>query len=274
VLLVFSGCWASRLSPPSLVGFRPLPPAEFESEKQALVQRAAELTSAQGYFESSLQQGLGRQSLKQIVVFERPGRMRIEFFASSLNQLSALIVAHDGLLEAFDPRERVLYRGEDSPRNIERVAQVPFRADELLLWFSGRVPYIESESRSMKILVNPRTSETAVVLDLSDGRRIQAVLDDSRPRRLLSLNLQKAGTKNNTFGSTFRYAEGSDIPQQIDFEIPEIKLHGELRVKQYAVNPDLSAAHDRLFRVRVNDSIRIEDLDHDTNIVFDPHNSE
>ena len=175
---LFSGCslfGGPKL--PSLKDFRPVSAEDSEKVLVSVRNVAERVHSARGRFEANLSKGLVRQSLDQVLVFRRPGDLRIELFASSLNQLALMVVTRGGLLEALDPKENVLYRGASTPENIARIIGVPLLPEELMVWFAGAV--LLPDSGQYSVLRDP-AGRYAVRGELPLGRLMQARFEMTR----------------------------------------------------------------------------------------------
>ncbi|MFN8392595.1 MAG: hypothetical protein U0136_20040 [Bdellovibrionota bacterium] len=266
LLLTLSGCSLFAKPAPSLKGYTPVSDSMKADVVAKLAQESARITSARGSLRSTFSKSLHRETVRQIVVFQRPDKMRVELFATSLNQLTLLAVSHDGLIEAYDPGAGVLFRGRDVPANIERVVSVPFSPEELMLWFSGRVPFIEEEIEKVDVLEHKGGGRQAVRLLLKDGRRIEAEFTAGGAPHLVTLVLLGRKGSDPVFVSKTTYAPGGDVPQHASIQVSGENIDGELEYESFTLNPDLSSSRVPLFQIHVNSSMRIEDLDHDTTI--------
>ena len=146
------GCALLRPRAPSIAGFNSLEYAESAQFLSAVESANREVRTGRVSMDSTFSKGVLHQTLKQTLAFDRPDKLRVEFFATALNSLLSLIVVHGGQVEALDAKESKLYRGATGPKNIERVVSVPFAPEELMLWISGKVPYLSKDADSVRVL--------------------------------------------------------------------------------------------------------------------------
>jgi len=253
-LLVAAGC--SGLAVPSLSGYRPAPAAD-AADLLAKVRAAADaVKTGRGEYELRISKGVGRQTLHQVVAFERPSRLRLELFASALQQLVLFAVARDGTLECLDPKAGILYRGESTPENLSRVIGVPLVAEETMLWFAGTLLLADAP---LEVLWKP-DARTFAIRGKTAADRCTTAHFEQLPAgpRMRSLELRHCGSKKLFFFSEFEY-QGESEPAKIVFQFPEQGVRGELTRERLTLNPKLPS--DKLFVINAPPQTRVENLD-------------
>ena len=146
--------------------------------RQAVVAGATlgihDINAGRALIELELDATIGKKRLTQVTVFERPDKLRLEFFATKLNHLTALIVSNNQGIFALDTDRSIVYRGQVSVATIERLLTVPFAPEELMLWLVGRfAPPDEQKLLSTKVRVNNLENEAVIDYGLSDGRSLR-----------------------------------------------------------------------------------------------------
>ncbi|MCC6954907.1 MAG: hypothetical protein IT290_12390 [Deltaproteobacteria bacterium] len=213
-----------------------------------LSRQSQSIQSARELFSLTLRKGIEKQRLKQVVVFQRPDRLRSEFFLPGILQTSALVVARDGTLESLDVTRKTYTSGVASVDNARRLLAVPFTLEELMLWTTGTV-FIPNETRATDISywLNPRNDHHYAVIPLEGEREVQVefVLEEDRPR-LLALDMLEGLERERVFVSRFIYSEkdndGSNtvdqtLPQKIEFWALDDSLSGELERESTSLYP-------------------------------------
>ena len=256
---LFTGC--SRIAVPSLQGFRQAPAGD-AAPLLAQVRAAADsVKTGRGEYELRLAKGLGKQTLHQVVAFQRPDKLRLELFASALHQLILFAVSREGTLECLDPKSGVLYRGASTPENLSRVIGVPLVAEEAMLWFAGALALPEDSKfeRALEVLRKGQTNAFVVRGEISADRCATAHFDGlpSGPR-MKSLELRRCGSGKLFFFSVFEYGAEQE-PLRIAFQFPEQGLSGTLTRERFILNPPLPA--EKLFVIHQPAQTKVEDLD-------------
>ena len=250
--------------------FVPLDQAKERVLLESLQRSNSELQSMRLLLESTIRKGVTRQKGRQVVVFQRPDRLRAEFFATGLNKLMALVSVSGDAVGLLDTDSQTFYRGMVSVETMEQVASVPFLPDELMAWFAGRLRIPKAdEPFSFRGLVHPESGQIAAQLHLADGRTMFALfqrgskLDLSGsvtgPILLSSLEVTNELDKSLQFSATFSYGE-APFPERISFFLPRREAEGDLLVSQYEMNPDFGSAREKLFAIRVPPQVTVREL--------------
>lgn len=239
----------------------------------------------------SVEETLGKSGIKQVVVFERPDLMRLEFLASGLNQLGLLVVMRNGYMQAFDQKRGVAYHGQASAANLEKLLSVPFPPEELMLLFAAQLsPPPEAQVEVFRNKLDP--SLNVLSYSLVDGRKVRLFLsvakcvrdgnvsgttaNQSGDRVILNqVQLLEGRRGSVTFSSVLSYnqsdvaADGGscavpNLPTQVSFKLPKQGIAGVSGVFRYdrpELNPELSGVRERLFSSVLPEGIEVVDLD-------------
>lgn len=273
LLLQLAGCSLFAARGPDRLPrdiFIPLEPTKQQVLLEGLQRSDSELQSMRLLLESTIRKGVTRQKGRQVVVFQRPDRLRAEFFATGLNKLMALVSVSGDAVGLLDTDSQTFYRGSVSVETMEQVASVPFLPDELMAWFAGRLRIPKAdEPFSFKGLIHPESGQIAAQLHLADGRTMFAIfqrgskLDLSQPVTepllLSSLEVTNEFDKSLQFSATFTYGEAA-FPERISFFLPRREAEGDLFVSQFELNPDFGAAREKLFAIRVPSQVTVREL--------------
>ncbi len=251
-ILFLAASSACRLHPqfPELKDFQTVGAADSAKYLASLDEARKSLVSARGMFDIRLKKSVSSQQLHQVIAFELPDRLRLEFFASSLNQLVSITVARGGLLEHLDARENVLYRGPASQEQLTKIFGLPFAPNELMYWFAGRIPGLSSVTR-----VARSTNDARWLLEGEAGanRKLRAIFA-GEPPRLQMLEIRNQADEPSFF-SRHEYNEAG-LPRTLKFQLLAQELEAELTGENFRENPgELS---DRLFQVPVGPNVRVE----------------
>ena len=231
--------------------------ASSEESKSYLLQaqqQAAAIHSLRALITARIKHLLSEETLTQVLVFERPDKLRLELFATNLNRLVVLISCHQGQLQAADPINHRLYQGAADYQNINKLLSLPFSGEELMLWAAGRPPLLSSESLP-PVSVKVEKSETRVYLSYAagGGREFQMLFALQSGRQLgRLLALDAADAENNRFSTTFHWDAGLDsdnieLPRELKFSLDALGLRGVFHLTEARVNPDLTNVPEALF---------------------------
>jgi len=174
------------------------------------------------------------QSAKQLLVAERPDRLRLELF-SPFGAVFVLTAA-DGALSAWDRGEKVVYRGAASAANLRRYTQmdlaVPTAVDLLL----GTPPLpagdgqVSADGAAIRLWQDDDAGVTATWFNAAfEPLRYERHARDGRV--LLRV----------TFDG-WAPAGGARLPMQLGIELPPTQRRIEIALTEPEVNPPLAAA--------------------------------
>lgn len=248
---------------------------------QAFAQSQGEIRAFRGHAKLLLNHGMGSENLSQVLVFERPDSARVEFFATGLNRLAALLITRRGFLHAYDAVEQRVYRGKPSRENIERLLSVPFSPEELMYWLVGRLPVeigrdcgkleirVREDKRAARLWCFAENGRVVLVESQFDFLKAeQSVGSESAPQRpLISYLAIHNGAGERTLVSRLQYSEKSSeqadnsLPVSIDFWLPGPELKGNITFISQETNPVLEQVRDRLFTGITPSGVQVFDLE-------------
>ena len=172
---------------------------------------------------------------KQLVIAERPDRLRFEIFSP----FGAVFVltASDGTLAAWARDESTVYRGSASPENLQRYAQVDLpvaTAVDLLLG----TPPLRTDPDSVVT-----DDDGAVELWQESGRAVQVawLTRDLEPLRYEQRAADGRVLLRATFGQ-YATVDGMRVPTQLGIEMPSDQRRLDITFSETEVNPPLPDA--------------------------------
>jgi hypothetical protein len=126
LLLLVVGCQ-------SLPTATPLPPGDLRPQAylRDLAARGAERRALRGVAKVALEGPGGASRSRQILVLERPARMRVEV-QGFLNQLVAVLVSDGERFELFRAEDRSVEQGDVHPGILYQVAGIPLRPEAVV----------------------------------------------------------------------------------------------------------------------------------------------
>jgi hypothetical protein len=259
LLTVFSACGFKSPPPPDLSASAALPEKDAHELLEELRHIALEIQSLRARLDVNLSNNLGDVALSQVVAFKRPDNLRLEFFATKLNTLTSILITRRGALHAVDPIHMKVYRGTSDAASIGRLLSIPFAPEEMMLWLTGRVLVPETEMLA-SIEAYSRDDQRSLVVKLPDSREMVAVFEKSGPHSQLRLMRFELRSKEGIrlLISDFSYATASSeaaassevdavFPEEIQFWVPDEKLHGVLRYERHELNPDFGPHLEKVF---------------------------
>jgi outer membrane biogenesis lipoprotein LolB len=246
---LLAGC-ASRSAPrPETAPVGTLPSAQHILD--ALAQRRKAVRSVRAMARLSYTSPEESRKAKQLVVAERPDRLRFEIF-SPFGAVFVLTAA-DGVLAAWTRNESVVYRGSASPENLQRYAQVDLpvaTAVDLLLG----TPPLQPDPDSVV-----SADDGAVELWQDSGRLVQVIWlsPELEPLRYEQRGDDGRVLLRATFGQ-YAALDGVRVPTQLGIELPPVQRRLDIALTETEVNPVLA---DAIFALETPEGSREVDLD-------------
>lgn len=240
----------------SYESFTPLTEEERESAWTTIEKSA--ITAASLELNAEIKKGVVSEEARQLVSFRRPDELRVELFATGLNQLFALVIANQEGLFSYDAREQRYLSGKVTLKNTFALLSVPFLPDELMLWLCGRAFRPEGITRS-KILRSPTGDELVFILSLWDGREVEFRLE-KKTARLRSYSISLVSSGEQLLTSTFQYSTPEQkLPSVITFTAPYSGVSGTITHLSARLNPKFRS--NRLFQLDIPPGVEVIDLD-------------
>jgi hypothetical protein len=228
---LLAGCTTRPAPRPGTPQVGALPSAE--DIVAALEQRRGAVRSLRAMARLSYASPEETRKAKQLVIAERPDRLRFEIF-SPFGAVFVLTAA-DGVLAAWARDESTVYRGSASPENLQRYAQVDLPVPTAVDFLLGTPPF-QSDPDSVvsaddgAVEIWQESGRTARVLwlspDLLDPLRYEQRATDGRV-------LLRA-----TFGN-YASVDGVRVPTQVGIELPPERRRLDIAMTETEVNPVL-----------------------------------
>jgi len=229
--VALAGC-AVRPTPPPIAGPTTLPSAAALSA--ALEARRAALRGLRAWARLSYESPEQSRKAKQLLVVERPDRLRLEVF-SPFGAVFVLTTA-GGRLAAWDRGEAVVYRGTASAENLDRYAQVnlpvPTAVDLLLATppLDGSGGVVSADGAAVKLWQQTDDGVTAAwfAADSLEPLRVEHQAADGHVLLRTSYDAWTA-------------VDAVRVPALLTIELPETQRRIGIALTDIEVNPPLPA---------------------------------
>ncbi len=207
------------------------------------------LENLRGRFSMTLEKGLAKASVSQVLVYEKPSSVRLDIFATKLNRLVALLVATEGSFDALDLSRAVAYAGDDDGNALRHLLGIPLRSFQLARWFAGcaHVPRAAEMAFGVSedaFLIAYTTGDNPPVLVM---QKVAKTGGDEQCLPLLALEVVQHDAI--IFSSELGEANADGL-RNIRFRFPTEGISGEVRSESLEFNVD-QLPSSRLFTVRV-----------------------
>jgi outer membrane biogenesis lipoprotein LolB len=188
---------------------------------------------------------------KQLVVAERPDRLRFEIL-SPFGTVFVLTAA-DGSLAAWVRSESTVYRGTASPENLQRYVQVDLpvtTAVDILL----ATPPLHSDVESV---VSNDGAAIELWQDGGDTVQVAWLTPTLEPLRYEQRADDGQVLLRATFGE-YATIDGQRVPTQLGIELPPSQRRIEIALSETEVNPPLA---DAVFALETPAGSKVVDMD-------------
>jgi len=240
-------CWATACVTP--ISFQPLPPGDLQPARllDDWAERASQRQRLRGLARLAVDRQDGSVQLrgKQLVILERPSRLRVEILGF-LNQ-SLAVIATDG--EGFE-----VYRAEDQSYATGEV-------DEHLLWNEAGIDLSPEEAVAVLLGVPiseplpapanaARDGKGQVRIDLPDaeGSVVQRVtFDPAGNLRVFEVLDDSGAVVWAAQFDAYRDVDGSAFAHSIEVDVRSGMTHAEIAFRNVELNPDLPPETFRLY---------------------------
>lgn len=192
--------------------------------------------------------------LRQIVVFERPDRLRLEYMPTHAIYTLSLLTVDSNESVFIDVVEKKAWRGSQPASLLQKLMRAPISVSELTAILVGRIPEDLLRSEQLSIyqgkggyqLLSTDFSRVAIIdakslllrrfeVRTSSGRRINLVV---------------------VYGG-YQQVDGVSLPGSLTIEVPEKGFVMRLQLNIVSVNQDYP---DSLFRADVPGNFSVEEL--------------
>ena len=228
VVAVIAGC--STTKTPIVPETLPEERRPIDDLLETLAKRNSEFKSLRSLANVSYTGPDGRQSFQEIIVVQRPDRLRLE----TLYPLGVLMIvtASPDALAGYHTREGVFYHGKSSRENLWRFTQIPLSVSEAASLLMGLPPGTKGEWRR---------DGPAIVRDAGNGWKetIAFQQGEALPIRWQLLNPSGGVELVAEFGD-YQKTAASPFPTRIALENPTQKRRIEIAYKDPEINVDLA----------------------------------
>ena len=261
--------------------YSPLNQAQTQQLFLGMSRQMQQVESLRARMEATIKKGPLEQKSLVVAVFQRPSLLRLEFFATALNRLAAIIIAKNNQLQAVDLMNREVYQGTASPDNFLRLLSVPFTPEQFMLWLSGRYPLLAPESQSWTARAS-KDQQTALIHIENQGHETTLLLvslsgcfNDIEKNsahscgRLIAIEVHSSAGESLLY-SSFSYAKLNEsitstsspvLPSALNFWLGSGSTHGTIEFKEAESNVSFNTDIDRLFTLRTPANSRVLNLD-------------
>ncbi|MDX2168654.1 MAG: DUF4292 domain-containing protein [Deltaproteobacteria bacterium] len=232
-VVALAGCTARPAPLPTRGAAGPLPTEAALSS--ALAARRTALHGLRAWARLSYTSPDESRRAKQLLVVERPDRLRFEVF-SPFGAVFVLTAA-DGALAAWDRGEAVVYRGTASAENLDRYVQVdlpvPTAVDLLLATppLAAGPGVVSADGDAIKLWQETSSGVTATwfAADTLDPLRVEHQDAEGRVRL-------------RTVYDTWSAIDGVRLPSQVAIELPASQRRIGVELSEIEINPTLGDA--------------------------------
>jgi hypothetical protein len=198
----------------------------------------------------------GSGGVEQVLVAERPDRLRVEthdFFGNVV----AVLAVMDGRLALYDARERTFLRGAATPANLARLVPVPLPPEALVTLLCGSAPLLDgaplsAEPGDGRVLLTLRRGDLVQRLEVGPGAALLA----SRLRRVTAGGEVPSGLDAEF--SDHRLRAGQQVPTDLTARAAEAGVALSLHWRELEVNRSVEPS---LFQLSPPAGARLVDLD-------------
>lgn len=174
VLLTLIGCTASSSSQIEIRGDQVTIDAAYKLVS-SLRERDAELRSFKGLYQVKFRQGDERWGLRQVVVFERPSKFRLETLPKTGAYALNLLVTKEQSALYLDNVEKRVIEGKELEAFFRQFFKLPAGEKEMMSFFGGRIPIRYLDAPDLRIYED----EDAYVVVKGDKEYVWRVAKDT-----------------------------------------------------------------------------------------------
>ena len=183
VLVYCAACSSHKMRSDLLQAMRSSVPLGREEQSQVLVQlseQTSKINTIKSLWRVSIEEGESRSTLRQIIVAERPRRVRMEYLPLRAALALQVLVLRDSDFTFLDVNAKRAYSGAVGSRTLQRLLGIPLQPEQLTALLVGRIDVDALALRGETI---------GIVRDLEHGRMYLTVGDAREVYRLASTDL-------------------------------------------------------------------------------------
>ncbi len=206
-----------------------------------LAGNAASFTSLKGIARIILREK-GEKTVKgkHILLVKKPRQVRTEILGL-FGQPMAVAVVDGASVSLLVPRERVLYTGEASPRNIQRILRIPLKVKDLVNFILYQVPVIEYRNAVLSFL-----PEDGFRLILQGKELVEEELDFDDDKKLVKALFRNGSEEVLTVRYGNFSEEENPFPQRLELSLHQKGTEARVEFSSLQTNVDID---DGLFRL-------------------------
>jgi Domain of unknown function (DUF4292) len=253
---VTSGCAALSGQPPPVTAEAPIKPVSAETLLADLDTRSAAIHSFRALAEMRYVGPSDKLAAKEVIVVERPNRLRIEMMSAFG---VALQIASDGeQVSAYHRGEQTYYHGRATIENLVRFTRLDLTLPEIVDLVMGLPPHAARIGRPTFAFERP-LSLWRVTTALADHGAFTVWFDPERllPARAIEVDPGGQIAYDATFAD-YRPVSGVEVPRTVRFDLPEQDRKIELKYSDVSLNAELAPG---LFFFPPPPGAKIVDLD-------------
>ncbi len=256
LLLSSAGCFGRTLTIELPNNFRKVGAEEAGELARDLAASRAGCRSFRSSAKVVASKGVVSESFRQITVFERPDRLRLDFFDPTRTTLLGLLVLRDGDFWFLDKENKRVIYGAATPANIARVASIPLSPSEMMDWICGVLPEI---ARLKRAYVSPDGEQYFVEIGIADARSMTALVSRQTGGTLKVGSASLADSSGKTIlNMSYEYGQQQAIPSRVFADAIERDFDVEIQFDSPELNPVLSERARRVFDFRPPAGYRLE----------------
>ena len=242
LFLVLSTTSCSIFTPNSLTEFKSLSELSDDCQAKSLAALSGDLNTPPSFSATSsiAIDGVSLESFRQNIVFSNrvPAALRIDFFATEMQKLIALIRIHQGLMDVILPNAGLILSAEDSADSFYTLLRIPLSAGEFGAWLAGK-PDMASRARVLRYANTGKLPRLHLTLEKPDGRKFVYLLEQAADQgrlfcggryRVKSLEVFRSDSEQSVFYSRYSYQPQEPDSLAIRYRLREESIRGEIAV--------------------------------------------
>jgi hypothetical protein len=235
---LISGCAALRGRPPPVTAEAPVKPVSAQTLLADLDARSAAIRSFRALAEMRYVGPRDKLAAKEVIVVERPNRLRIEMMSAFG---VALQIASDGQrVSAYHRGQQTYYHGRATTENLVRFTRLDLTVPEIVDLVMGLPPHAARIGRPTFAFERPLGLWRVTTALVNHG----AFTLWFEPERLLparAIEVDPGGqiAYDATFAD-YRPVSGIEVPRTVHFDLPEQDRKVELKYSDVSLNVELS----------------------------------
>lgn len=233
-LFGLTGCSLFYSAPPTIKG-EPLAEVEQNRLIDQLLDNSAEVKSLRAVAKTKMVFRGNTDFFRQIIVFERPERIRLEYMPTHAIYTVSLLTANEREAVYIDVGEKKAWRGTEATNLMQKLIRVPITVSELTVMFAGRIPNEVLSAEQLTIYHD--TNDNAYQIVSSDLNRM--IILDAFSLQMRRIEVRSGGGRSLSMAVTYEEFQKIDnlfLPNKFKIEVPEHKFAMHLQLNVVSVN--------------------------------------